>query len=141
MRFYMAKFNALGKCPESSLDYWTKLAKECYQNGLVCALCTLPNDIKIQCKMKPVVIELVKKLGKPQIKKEADMQYTKSDFDEMKRCAKRELNKREHFYPLWVQKGKMTQEKADFELQSMKKICEYFDFMQLSSDPEQQKLF
>ena len=137
----MTRFNALGRCHETSLDYWTKLAKECYQNGLVCNLCTLPSDIKKQCKMKPVVIELVKKLGKPQTRKEYNVELTLADIDEMRRCAKRELNKRINFYPKWIAAGRMTQEKADFEIQGMQKICDYFDYMQIHAAPEQQTLF
>ena len=69
------------------------------------------------------------------------LKYTSSDFDEMRRCAKRELNKRINFYPKWIESGKMTQEKADFEIEGMKKICDYFDYMQIHAEPEQQSLF
>ena len=67
--------------------------------------------------------------------------FTRADFDEMRRCAKRELNKRINFYPKWIAAGKMTQEKADFEIAGMKKICDYFDYMQIHAKPEQQTLF
>lgn len=69
------------------------------------------------------------------------MQITNADIDEMRRCAKRELNKRLNFYPKWIASGKMTQEKADFEISGMKKICDYFDYLQIHSAPEQQTLF
>ena len=45
---------------------WTKSAIECYQNGCQCNKCILvPADFRNKCKMKLVVIELVKTLGKP----------------------------------------------------------------------------
>lgn len=59
--------NELGQTTQE-LRCWTASAIECYLNGLVCANCTLPNDIKQQCKMKPCVLELVKKFGKPREK-------------------------------------------------------------------------
>jgi len=69
------------------------------------------------------------------------MQITLTKIDSMKRCAKRELNKRKSFYPKWIEQGKMTQEKADFEIQGMQEIVEYFEYLQLHSTPEQQTLF
>jgi len=69
------------------------------------------------------------------------MQLTSTDIDTMKRCAKRELDKRENFYPKWIAAGKMTQEKADFEIEGMKKIYEYFCWLQIHAGAEQQKLF
>lgn len=59
--------NELGQTTQG-LRCWTKSAIECYLNGLVCSKCTLPNDIKPRCKMKPCVLELVKKFGKPREK-------------------------------------------------------------------------
>lgn len=58
--------NALGcvNSPET-LRSWTKASKECYRNGCMCFKCSLPEDLKPRCKMKPVVLELVKKFGKP----------------------------------------------------------------------------
>lgn len=69
------------------------------------------------------------------------MQITLTKIDSMKRCAKRELNKRKSFYPKWIEQGKMTQEKADFEIQGMQEIVEYFEYLQLHTTPEQQTLF
>ena len=69
------------------------------------------------------------------------MQITLTKIDSMKRCAKRELNKRKIFYPKWIEQGKMTQEKADFEIQGMQEIVEYFEYLQLHTTPEQQTLF
>lgn len=70
------------------------------------------------------------------------MNITANDIDEMKRCAKRELDKRKNFYPKWVASGKMTQEKADFETSGMEKIFNYFCYLQIhSSQATQQTLF
>ena len=69
------------------------------------------------------------------------MQLTLSKIDNMRRCAKRELDKRKNFYPKWVAAGKMTQEKADFEIQGMSEILEYFEYLQIHQSPEQQTLF
>ena len=66
---------------------------------------------------------------------------TLSQIDSMRRCAKRELEKRKNFYPKWIAQGKMTQEKADFEIQGMQEIVDYFDWLQIHSVPEQTKLF
>lgn len=66
---------------------------------------------------------------------------TPSQIDAMRRTALRELDKRRNFYPKWVKAGKMTQGKADFELQSMKDIVDYFNWLQIKTGPEQQTLF
>lgn len=68
-------------------------------------------------------------------------QTTKTDIDLMLRCAKRELNKRQWFYPKWIKSGKITQEQADFEILGMQKIVKHFEFLQIYGMPEQQKLF
>ena len=44
---------------------WTRSAKACYDNGLRCSMCPIAEDIKAQCQMKPIVLELVRKFGKP----------------------------------------------------------------------------
>jgi len=57
--------NELGYCYKSLVVRWTKSAAECYYNGLRCSMCPIAGDLKAQCHMKPVVLELVKKYGKP----------------------------------------------------------------------------
>lgn len=69
------------------------------------------------------------------------MNPTPSQIDAMRRTALRELDKRRNFYPKWVKAGKMTQGKADFELQAMKDIVDYFNWLQIRTGPEQQTLF
>ncbi len=66
---------------------------------------------------------------------------TQSQIDAMRRTALRELDKRRRFYPKWVQAGKMTQGKADFELEAMQDIVDYFNWLQMHTAPEQTKLF
>ena len=62
--------NDLGLALKSLAIRWTKSARACYENGLRCSMCPIADDLKAQCKMKPVVLELVRKYGRP--KKEAD---------------------------------------------------------------------
>lgn len=61
IRYYM---------PSEVSKTWTKQAIECYRNKLMCNICTLPEDIKTQCRMKGVVLDLVMKYGKPHKEKE-----------------------------------------------------------------------
>lgn len=69
------------------------------------------------------------------------MQLSLTKIDSMRRTAQRELDKRKTFYPKWVEAGKMSQAKADFELESMKEIVDYFNWLQIHTAPEQTKLF
>lgn len=75
------------------------------------------------------------------IKNNEQMIINQTKIDSMRRTALRELDKRRKFYPKWVQAGKMSQGKADFELQSMQEIVDYFNWLQIHTEPEQQKLF
>ena len=69
------------------------------------------------------------------------MQLSLTKIDSMRRTALRELDKRKKYYPIMVQKGKLSQGKADFELESMKEIVDYFNWLQIHTAPEQTKLF
>lgn len=61
--------NELGVVIKDCTIKWTRSSKECYKNGLMCYKCrTLPNDLKSECKMKPVVLELVRLYGRPKEK-------------------------------------------------------------------------
>ena len=57
--------NELGYMVKSNLRRWTKTTVDCYYNGMKCNICELPEDLKEQCRLKPIVLELVKKFGKP----------------------------------------------------------------------------
>ena len=50
---------------KETTKHWTKSSIECYNNGLMCSKCTLPDDIKTKCRMKGVVLDLVMKYGRP----------------------------------------------------------------------------
>ena len=45
---------------------WTKSAVDCYHLGCRCSVCEIvPSNFKKYCKMKQVVLSLVKNVGKP----------------------------------------------------------------------------
>ena len=69
------------------------------------------------------------------------MNITQTKIDSMRKTAKRELDKRKYFYPKWIEEKRITQEKADFELQGMQEIVDYFDWLMIHTEPEQGKLF
>ena len=48
---------------------------------------------------------------------------------EKAQCAEREYNMRKHVYPRWVQQGKMTQKKADYELAVMEAIAQDYVYL------------
>ena len=48
----------------SNSNRWTKSAVECLNNHCTCSICPL-SGIVYNCKMKSTVLELYKKLGKP----------------------------------------------------------------------------
>ena len=48
---------------------WTKTAIECYTIGCDCSKCEINNLITNKCLMKYTVLELVKTIGAPQIKR------------------------------------------------------------------------
>lgn len=70
LRISRTPYNELGIALEGNLRAWTKTTEECYYNGLMCSKCTMADDLKMQCKLKPVVLELVKKFGRPHKEKE-----------------------------------------------------------------------
>ena len=61
-------------CSETICKNWTKAAEECYLLGCNCSKCNIYkiyfSKSVFKCKMKETVIELVRKYGKPDIKKE-----------------------------------------------------------------------
>ncbi len=68
------------------------------------------------------------------------MVLTKNQIDDFRRCINRELGFRKKVYPKWVAAGKMKQEQADFELKVMSEMKNYFDYLQIHTEPEQMKL-
>ena len=69
------------------------------------------------------------------------MQLTSTQIDKFRRCIMRELKLRKNVYPKWVELGKMKQEQADFEIATMEEVKNYFDYLQIHAEPEQQSLF
>jgi len=47
------------------------------------------------------------------------------------KAARRELAMRRNVYPKWVKSGKMTQEKADQEIEAMRAICYTLKWLQI----------
>lgn len=58
-------------CSETMSKKWTPTAVDCYKLGCVCSKCNLYKiyfkDMDCKCKMKDTVIELVRRLGAPQV--------------------------------------------------------------------------
>lgn len=54
-----------GHYPDNVSRRWIRLSVQCYYNGLMCSKCALADDLKSKCKMKGVVLDLVRKYGKP----------------------------------------------------------------------------
>lgn len=69
------------------------------------------------------------------------MQLTLSQIEKHRNCIKRELNKRRYVYPKLVESGKMTQGKADDEINTMEEILNHYNYLQIHTAPRQQKLF
>lgn len=69
------------------------------------------------------------------------MELSQIELDTYRRCILRELNLRKKVYPKRVELGKMKQEQADIEIETMEKIKDYFADLQFSRQPEQRKLF
>ena len=63
-------------CSETSADNWTPTAVECYKLGCRCSKCLLYEiyfkDKVFKCKMKDTVIELVRKIGTPDVREVED---------------------------------------------------------------------
>jgi hypothetical protein len=55
------------------------------------------------------------------------MNNTKFSFEELHRCARRELAQRRRVYPRLVGAERMSQETADREVAMMSQIAEYFE--------------
>ena len=68
----MYRYNV--SCSETSTKKWTQSAIDCYAIGCNCSKCGLNKKFFsksiYRCQMKNTVIELVRKLGKPQMEDE-----------------------------------------------------------------------
>lgn len=65
------KYNV--SCSETISKNWTQTAEDCYLIGCNCSRCNIYkiyfSENKFRCKMKEIVIELVRRYGKPNFKK------------------------------------------------------------------------
>lgn len=61
-----------GKIPARVAEKWTPTAIDCYKLGCNCSKCHINMIMETQCYMKAVVVELVKKLGRPTARKYRD---------------------------------------------------------------------
>lgn len=63
------KYNV--SCSETLSQIWTQSAIDCYKIGCNCQKCNLYqiyfNNTSTKCKMKDTVIELVRRIGAPEI--------------------------------------------------------------------------
>lgn len=48
----------------------------------------------------------------------------KINIDDMIKCVEREIGMRERVYPRWIEQKKMSQEKADLEIRTMKAVLD-----------------
>lgn len=53
-------------------------------------------------------------------------------IDEQVRCVEREISMRERVYPRWVEQKRMTEKKADQELEAMRAVLETLHNIQLT---------
>ena len=60
----------------------------------------------------------------------------KEQLQRFKNCIGRELGMRKSVYPKWVNSGRMKQETADTEINTMSEIYEYFKSLQAENCTE-----
>ena len=53
-------------------------------------------------------------------------------IDEQVKCVEREIGMRERVYPRWIEAKRMTQKKADQELEAMRAVLETLQNIQLT---------
>lgn len=66
--------NQLGFLNKTNVKYWTKAAKYCYSIGCWCEHCVIYDYLDAtpkDCRMKPIVLELVRRYGAPSIQEES----------------------------------------------------------------------
>ena len=65
------------------------------------------------------------------------LDYKAEFFNDMVECVKREVKMRERVYPRWVSAGKMTQKKADFELETMRHVLDFLQSYAKENDKQE----
>jgi hypothetical protein len=53
------------------------------------------------------------------------MQWHEVDLNDLLGCCRRELSFRRRVYPKWVDKGTMTETKAEAEIKLMRSLCDF----------------
>jgi hypothetical protein len=53
------------------------------------------------------------------------MAWHEVNLNDLLACCRRELNFRQRVYPKWVDKGTMTENKAQAEIELMRSICDF----------------
>jgi hypothetical protein len=53
------------------------------------------------------------------------MQWHEVDLNELLACCRRELAFRQRCYPKWVERGTITEKKAEKELALMRSLCDF----------------
>ena len=53
------------------------------------------------------------------------MQWHEVDLNALLGCARREVAFRQRCYPRWVEKGTLTEKKAETELELMRQVCDF----------------
>lgn len=60
----------------------------------------------------------------------------KEQITKWKNCIGRELGMRKNIYPKWINNGRMTQSKANEEINTMAEIYEFFKNLESASEVE-----
>ena len=53
------------------------------------------------------------------------MEWHEIDLNDLLGCCRRELALRQRVYPKWVDKGTMTDKKAEKEIELMRSLCDF----------------
>ena len=53
------------------------------------------------------------------------MEWHEIDLNDLLGCCRRELALRQRVYPKWVDKGTMTEKKAEKEIELMRSVCNF----------------
>ena len=53
------------------------------------------------------------------------MEWHEIDLNDLLGCCRRELALRQRVYPKWVDKGTMTEKKAEKEIELMRSLCDF----------------
>ena len=69
------------------------------------------------------------------------MRLTASQIDKFRRFVLRKLKRCEQVYPKFVAAGKLSQGEANEDLTTLQEMQNYFNWLQIHAEPEQQKIW